>query len=92
MLFPYLNIKVLPEVNLAYLGVSILDSLFRIGAPRASCHYPAQSKCLLLGAAEKFIDFTLAKPVSFVIALALNGDPFSARPASNEINSYVLAI
>ena len=72
-----LDVEVLTEVDLRDLGMSDLDSPFRIRAPTACRHDPAQAEDRMLGAAEKLVDPSLTERVLILIALALDGDPLS---------------
>ena len=72
--FLNLNAKVLAEVDLSDLGVSVADRPFCIWPPAASCYDPANAKDVLLRAAKKLVDLAFSECVVIRVALALDRD------------------
>ena len=87
-----LYIEMFPKVDLRDLGMCVLNCPLRIRSPPARRHDPTQAEYRLLGTAQKLVDLSFSKSVSFVVALALDGDPFSRYPPCHEINTNVTPI
>ena len=75
--FLHLDAEVLPEVDLPNLRMGVLDRKIRVPPLSTGRHDPTQAEDLLLRGAEELVDLALGEGAAFVVALALDGDPFA---------------